>query len=142
VHRQLATELPERDGLRGLVVSASNEIEPGARAMLVLAEGLFRIDVVVHGDSLRTVVRNFTDRPLEVTQGTPGINLAFGEVAVLRPGRADLEFTLGAGADRLRARVTMATLRFDERGTVRVSANAVLRQDPGLARAAAGGRAG
>jgi hypothetical protein len=52
-HGILAHELPPgADGRRGLVLSASTEIEPGARAMLLLAEGLFRLDAAVSGDTL------------------------------------------------------------------------------------------
>jgi hypothetical protein len=131
VHSQLATELPAQDGCRGLVVSASKELESGARAVLLIAEGLFRIDVVVSGDSLRTVVRNVSGGPLEMRGGASsaaGESYAFGEVATYEPGRAQLGFTLGAADDRVLVKITLATLRFTERGTVRVSAQAIVRQ--------------
>jgi len=133
VHRQLATELPPRGGLRGLALSASKELEPGARAMLLLAEGLFRIDVTMHGDSLQTVVRNFSAGAIEMDgEAGPGggDSIALGEVATYRPGQAQMGFTIGAPGDRLLVKVTMATLRFADRGTVRVSAQAIVRQAP------------
>jgi hypothetical protein len=138
VHRQLATELPARDGIRGLVISASKELEPGARAMLLLADGLFRLDVLVYGDSMRTVVRNLSSGPVEMQSGTGGTggtggaagqSISFGEVSAYQPGRADLGFTIGPGDDRLLVKVTLATVRFVERGTVRVSGQAVVRSE-------------
>jgi hypothetical protein len=115
---QLATELQPRDGRRGLALSASKELEPGTRAMLLLAEGLFRLDVCVRGDSLQTFVRNLTSWPLDFT----------GDVSEYAPGRADLGFTLGAGDDLLMTKVTIATLQFAARGIVKVSALGIVRQ--------------
>ena len=130
-HNQLATELPARGGRRGLVISASKELEPGFRAMLMLAEGLFRLDVVVHGDSLQTSVRDLVGAGVRIRSG-PGVaggeSYAWGDVSPYQPGRAGLEFTLGSGGDQLLVKVTLATLRFTDRGTVRVSGQAIVRQ--------------
>jgi hypothetical protein len=41
-----------------------------------------------------------------------------------------MSFTLGASDDRLLVKVTLAKLRFTNRGTVRVSARAIVRQTP------------
>lgn len=131
MHGQLANEIELNDGRRGLLLSASKKIEPGARAMLLLAEGLFRLDVLVHGDSLQTFIRNFTAGPLEIIgdAGTPGgISVGFGAAATYSPGRADLGFTLGTAPDQLLVRVTIATLRFADRGVMQVSAQAIARQ--------------
>jgi hypothetical protein len=131
VHRQLANEIELRDGQRGLVLSASKEIEPGARAMLLVADRMFRLDVRVRGDSLQTFVRNLTEWPLELHGDAGrlgGTTTTFGEVGGYTPGRADLGFSLGSGDDLLMTRVTIATLRFADRGTIRVSAQAVVRQ--------------
>jgi hypothetical protein len=136
VHRQLATEVELRDGLRGLVISATKEIEPGARAMLLLADGRFRLDVLIRGDALQTFIRNLTDRPLEIRgeAGAPaGPTSTWGDAASYSPGRADLGFSLGAGDDLVEAKVTIGTLRFAERGTIRVSAQAIVRQATGAA---------
>jgi hypothetical protein len=132
VHPQLASEiaLGEDQGERGLVISASKDIEPGARAMLLLAEGLFRLDVLVTGDSLQTFVRNLAGGELRLQPeagGSDGV-VALGDVARLVPGRADLGFTLGEGADRVMTKVTIGTLRFADRGTIRVSAQAIVRR--------------
>jgi hypothetical protein len=133
VHRQLANEIELSDGRRGLVLSASKEIEPGARAMLLAAEGLFRLDVLIHGDSLQTFIRNFCTGPLEVhgdAGALGGISLVYGAGATYSPGRADLGFTLGAVSDQVLVRVTIATLRYTDRGVVRVSSQAIVRQAP------------
>jgi hypothetical protein len=143
VHRQLANEIELGDGRRGLVISASKEIEPGARAMLVLADGLFRLDVLVRGDSLQTFLRNLTDWPLDIRGDANGVHgpiSASGDAPSYSPGRADLEFSLGAGADLVKAKVTIGTLRYAQRGTIRVSAQAIVRQAAGaVAPASAGG---
>ena len=133
MQHQLANEIKLRDGRRGLVLSGSKEIEPGARAMLLRADGLFRLDVRIRGDALQTVVRNLTDWPLDIHGDAgelTGATTAFGEIARYAPGRADLGFSLGSGRDLLTARVTIATLRFAERGTIRVSAQAVVHNGP------------
>ncbi|MGA9857486.1 MAG: hypothetical protein WBQ18_06455 [Solirubrobacteraceae bacterium] len=132
MHRQLATELAPVEGRRGLVISASKEIEPGVRAMLVFAEGLFRLDVRVIGDSVQTFLRNHTGGRLDVAgeSGAPAGTVVLGAASAYGPGRADLGFTIGTAPDRLMVRVTIGTLRFAHRGTVRVSAQAVVRQAP------------
>jgi len=130
---QLATELQPRDGRRGLALSASKELEPGVRAMLLLAEGLFRLDVLVRGDSLQTFIRNLSGWPVDLSGDVGslgGPTFAFGDAAQYAPGRADLGFTLGTGDDLLMAKVTIATLRFAERGIVKVSALGIVRQAP------------
>jgi hypothetical protein len=115
------------------VISASKELEPGARAMLILAEGLFRLDVVVQGDTLRTVVRNLSPGEAQMSDspgGAPGISIGAGEIAAYEPGHAGISFALGEGVDRVAVETTIATLRFAERGTIRVTAQAIIRQAP------------
>lgn len=130
---QLAGELPPDDGGRGLVLSASKQIEPGARAMLLLAEGLFRLDVVISDDTIRTVVRNLSPGKLTIADpvdpGRPQ-GIAGAEALAHRPSSSRLEFSLGTGADRVSVAVQMGTMRFDERGTVQVTCQAILRQAP------------
>lgn len=131
--RQLAGELPPDGEQRGLVLSGSKEIEPGARAMLLLAEGLFRLDVVVSDDTIRTVVRNLSPGELEVADpvdpGRPH-GIAVGEALAYQPSSSGLEFSLGARGDRVEVAVRMATLRFNDRGTVQITAQAIVRQAP------------
>jgi hypothetical protein len=113
------------------VLSATKELESGARAMVILAEGLFRLDVAVRGDTLSTVVRNLSRGELAMESpgggDASGGGTGFGDVAPLEPGIARLGFTLGAGADRVRVSATVATVSHRERGTVRVTTRAVVR---------------
>jgi hypothetical protein len=45
------------------VISGSRDVEQGARSMLILAEGRFRLDVVPHDDTVQTIVRNLSPEP-------------------------------------------------------------------------------
>jgi hypothetical protein len=75
--------------------------------------------------------RNLTGWPLDIDRDAgslSGPTISLGDVDVYAPGRADLGFRLGSGDDLLLARITIATLRFPERGTVRVSTQAIVRQ--------------
>jgi hypothetical protein len=133
VHGQLTNSLEIADGRIVLVLSAAKEVEPGARAMLLLADGLFRLDVVVAEDTLRTVLRNLSGGAIETqtTLGTvTGESMSFGDADSYQPGRAGLGFTIGAGPDAVWVRAMIATLRFADRGTVQVGAQAIVRQAP------------
>jgi hypothetical protein len=113
------------------VLTASKELEPGARAMLLLAEGLFRFDVVVSGDTLRTIVRNLSGGRLQMggeTDSPDGVSIAQGDAVVYEPGRAAVSFALGAPGDQVDVSVTLGTLRFADRGTIKISAQATVRQ--------------
>jgi hypothetical protein len=98
--------------------------------MLLLAEGLFRFDVTIRGDTLRTIVRNFSSGELRMRGGAcgqEGANLVQGEASAYEPARAAVEFTLGSAGDQVDVSVTVGTLRFAERGTIKVSAQAILK---------------
>jgi len=60
--------------------------------------------------------------------GPDGGHVILGEAAAYEPARTAIEFTLGQPDDRVEVSVTLATLRFAERGTIRVSAQAIVRQ--------------
>jgi hypothetical protein len=111
-------------------MSASKELEPGTRAMLLLADGLFRLDVAVSSDTLQTIVRNFSSAELvmESVPYDPAASFVFGEAATYKPGIARVAFSLRDGSDAVRVSATIATLNFAQRGTVRVSAQAIVRQ--------------
>ncbi len=116
-----------------MVVSATKELETGARAMLLLAERLFRLDVVVSDDTLRAIVRNLSAAELDLEGGKGGdlgVALDFGDAAVYEPRRSAMALRLGRGEDQIVAVISIATLRFAHRGTVRVTAQAVVRPRP------------
>jgi hypothetical protein len=113
-----------------LALSASKEIEPGARAMLLLADGLFRLDVVLSDDTIKTVVRNLSAGELTlhdpVDPGRPQ-GVVFAEAYALRPSGARIRFSLGTDDDVANVDARIGTLRFDDRGTVRVTVQATIR---------------
>jgi hypothetical protein len=102
--------------------------------MLLVAEGLFRLDVAISGDTLRTFVRNLSSGQLQMHSGPAEPNAAsvvVGEAAAYEPARASVEFSLGVAGDRVDVHTTIGTLRFAQRGTVKVSAQAIVRQARG-----------
>lgn len=117
-------------GTGGPVLSASKDLEPGVRAMLLLADELFRLDIAVVGDALQTFVRNLTSGELELhgEVGQPRVaTTTLGLAARYAPSRADLRFLVGPPDARADTEVTIATLRFAERGLIRVSAQGIVR---------------
>jgi hypothetical protein len=116
-----------------MVLTASKELEPGFRAMLLVAEGLFRFDVTISGDTLRTIVRNLSSGELRMRggpYGPEGASLIVGQAAAYEPARAAVAFTLHDPDDELDVDVTLGTLRFADRGTIKVSAQAIVRRSP------------
>jgi hypothetical protein len=129
---QLALPGPASPGQETLVISASREVEPGARTMLLLAEGLFRLDVSLAGDALRTVVRNLSGAQLEVEEGDHGQgqpHLVFSAAPDYQPAQGRVRFSLGGGKDRVTVSAILGILRF-QRGTVQVTGQAVIRRAP------------
>lgn len=127
----LTRELVLPGGARGQVISSSKDIEPGVRAMLLLAEDLFRLDIMIMGDALQTFVRNLTTGELELSGevGQPRVaTTTLGLAARYAPGRADLRFAVGPEDARVLTKVTIATLRFADRGMIRVSAQGIVRR--------------
>jgi hypothetical protein len=98
--------------------------------MLLLMDGLFRLDVVISEDTIRTVVRNLSAG--ELTLGEPGdrgrpVGIGFGEAPAYRPSSSRIQFSLRKGDDLASVDMLLGLLRFDERGTVRVTAQATIR---------------
>lgn len=114
------------------MLTASKELEQGFRAMLLLAEGLFRLDVTLQGDTLRTVVRNLSAGQLVMRPGTgyPAAGIAFGDIEPYQPSQAQVGFSLGEGEDRVDVEALIGTLRLADRGTIKVSAQAIVRGGP------------
>lgn len=126
----LAGDLSLSGAGRVRVISGSKDLEPGARAMLLAAEGLFRFDVMIVGDALQTFVRNLTEGELELhgEVGQPRVAITtLGLAARYAPGRADLRFAVGRLDGRVVTEVTIATVRFPDRGIIRATAQAIVR---------------
>jgi hypothetical protein len=130
---QVSTEVPREGASPVTVISAGREVEQGARSMLVLAEGLFRLDVIPQDDMVQTVVRNLS--------GAPSAELRFhpvgGEASVLgsrdevvtgSTGRFGGEVVLiGAdGAERVVAKILVGSVCHLERGLTSFTAQATL----------------
>ena len=132
-HRQLVTPLPADGGNPALAISCSKDLERGTRATLMLVEKLFRFDVVVSGDSLRTVVRNLSWGELEIRprhHNEPGTNVAVGDSPRYEPTRTGLDFMLRSEHESIAVSVTIGALRLPSRGVTRISAQAIVRQAP------------
>jgi hypothetical protein len=87
--------------------------------------------VAVDGDTLRAVVRNLSPGELQMRGGPyapEGANIAIGTVDGYQPARTALEFALHSAGEAVEVTVTLATLHFAERGTVQVTAQAIIRQ--------------
>lgn len=101
--------------------------------MLLQAEGLFRMDVTLGGDMVKTDIRNLSPGEIETrgpATGPGGVSFGFGGVEAYQPGRVEFEFSLGSGSDRVEVNGLIATLRFHDRGTIRVTAQAIVRRAP------------
>jgi len=128
-HGQLVSQLPADDGRLSFAISASKDLEPGARAALILVQRRFRLDVVVVGDTLRTVVRNLSGGEIEVEHdrhNSAGTNVVLGEAIVYEPARAAVTFSLAGEHESVRVAVMIGTIRLAERGVTRVSAQAIV----------------
>ena len=72
--------------------------------MLILAAGLFRLDVMLRGDTMRIIVRNLSSGELEIESSVgdyEGGAVVVGDVSPYRPGRSSVAFALGHGDDRV-----------------------------------------
>jgi hypothetical protein len=120
---QISSEADE-GGARRLVMSRTAEVEDGARAALLLADGLFRLDLVVMGDTLRTIVRNLSSGPLEMERragdGYAQPDLLPGAQS-LHPSRTRLAFEV----DGWRVDAQLAVIGTGEPGSRHVTAQAI-----------------
>lgn len=114
-----------------ILLSCSREVERGARTALFTAPGLFRLDTVLEGDALRTVVRNLSPSELDMIgshHNKPGTNIVLGGAGVFEPARATIAFRLRSPVEEIGVEVTIGTLLLFEHGLVRISGQAVLQQ--------------
>jgi hypothetical protein len=125
---RVVRRLPDGDGL---AVSGSVELEQGARGVLILVDGLFRLDVCPRGDTLRVVTR-----PLAGTQaalggsGYSGAVVACSErldrLASLSPARFDVTVQLRRGDLTATAPVLIGALHFADRGITQFTGQTVV----------------
>ena len=132
---QLARTLDSPGGAV-VVLSASREVEHGARGMILVLPGVFRLDARPTGDTLQTIVRGFERRRLEFEgHGQRGPAFAYAEqtdqLAGLGPARFDIRFALRGERDTVRVETIVGALRFPERGVTRLTAQATVRRRDG-----------
>ena len=128
---QIVSELP---GSGAVQISASVEVEEGARAMMIFAEHLFRLDVVPSGDMVRLIVRALGETPVVFAPtagwGRTEVHVHGDvEIALSPASRFDARIAAGNRDGPELARVIIATVRLMERGTVRFSAQAIVGAD-------------
>jgi hypothetical protein len=131
---QVRTELPpsDREG-PSAAISASREVEQGARSMLILAAGLFRLDVIPHDDTVQTILRNLSPEPqavlrLEAVGGEAVVLGASNEALTPTTGRFGGEVVLVAadGSERTVARILVGSVCHLDRGLTSFTAQARL----------------
>jgi hypothetical protein len=104
----------------GLALSHAKAIEEGARAALLLAPGLFRLDVSPREDTLKIQVRNISGGPCDWSDGgQPLVVLAFD-------GPAISAHALRIDVDGRRADVLFSATRETERGRMQLVAQALV----------------
>jgi hypothetical protein len=104
----------------GLALSCCKPIEEGARAALLLAPGLFRLDVSPREDTLKLQVRNLSGGECSWTdRGQPLVLLAFD-------GPAISAHTLRIEVDGRRASVLISATRDSDRGRMQFVAQAAV----------------
>jgi hypothetical protein len=132
---QLTTVVPASggDGSPVTVISAAREVEQGARSVLILADGLFRLDVIPHGDTIQTAIRNLSsERRVDFRIGAVGgVAHAFGapgEIVALSTGRFGGEVVLIGedGRERDVAKLLVGSVCHLERGVTGFTAQATL----------------
>ncbi len=114
-------------------ISAGREVELGARSMLILAEGLFRLDVIPSADTIQTMVRSLSDEPQAELRsfdvgGETRVLGGPGDVVATSTGRFGGEVVLVAedGTERTVARVLVGSVCHLDRGITSFTAQATL----------------
>jgi hypothetical protein len=132
---QITTRIPaDGEGGAGLtVISAGREIEQGSRSMLILAEGLFRLDVVPEDDMVHTLVRNLSPHSrielrLDDIGGTTTTPEGSEKAEAISTGRfgGEVVLTEDDGEEWDVARLVVGSVCHVERGLTSFTAQATL----------------
>jgi hypothetical protein len=130
-HGQLASGLPGG----GLALSCHKLVEDGARTMMLLAPGLFRLDVRPVEDTLQVLTRSLYEGARWGTQ--PSAATDYGRKAddAPEPSRADFTFLAEIEPRPIMARITLTSTVDRERGLTHFVAHAIVREvEPGVVR--------
>lgn len=132
---QTRTEIPppEPDGQARTIISAARDVEQGARSMLILAEGLFRLDVIPHDDTIQTILRNLSAEPaieFRLSQVGGATYLLGDAQEALVPSTTrfggEIVLTGEDGAERAVAKILVGSVSHLERGLTSFTAQATL----------------
>jgi hypothetical protein len=130
---QSRTVVPREGGSPLTVISSAREVEQGARSVLLLAKGLFRLDVVPYDDMIHTVLRNLSTEPraeLRIEDvGGGAIRVGEGAGAIAPPtGRFGGKVALisARGDERVVARILVGSIHHPARGVTGFTAQATL----------------
>ena len=109
---QLETQLP--DG--GLALSCARDLPTGARVAVVLAPGLFRLDLRHLEDTLKISIRNLSGMPIRSLPdgGPPATVLTTDDVTIERPVATNARMRLRIGTRE--ANVVLSSLSGPEPG--------------------------
>ena len=130
-HAQLASGLPGG----GLALSCHKLVEDGARVMMLLAPGLFRLDVRPVEDTLQILTRSLHEGARWGTD--PAAATDYGRKAedTPEPARADLTFYAELEPRPVLARISLTSTLDRERGVTHFVAQAIVREvEPGMVR--------
>jgi hypothetical protein len=131
----MRSEVSARDegGSPVTVISAGRDVELGARSMLILAEGLFRLDVIPHEDTIQTMVRSLAaGRQAELRSidvgGETRVGGAPGAITPQSTGRFGGEIVLIGedGSERPVAKILVGSVCHLDRGMTSFTAQATL----------------
>jgi hypothetical protein len=123
---------PERGQAPVTIISAAREVEQGARSMLLLVEGMFRLDVIPHDDTIQTLVRGLSGEADAQLRSKPigGGGIAGGAPGedARSTGRFGGEVVLigSDGSERAVARLLVGSVCHLERGVTSFTAQATL----------------
>jgi ribosomal protein L11 methyltransferase len=120
--RQLETELPGG----GLALSSSHDLPTGARVAVLLAPGLFRLDLRHLEDTLKLSIRNLSGTAIRTlpTDRPPAMVRTAGDVTIDYPVATNARMRLRVGTRDVQ--VVLSALSGPDAGSGRVTAQAIV----------------
>ncbi len=130
-HAQLATGLPGG----GLALSCQKLVEDGARTMMLLAPGLFRLDVRPADDTLQVMTRSLHEGARWGTRPESATDYGRKADETPEPARADFTFVAEVEPYPILARIMLLSTIDRAQGLTHFVAHAIVREvDPGVLR--------
>jgi len=130
-HRQLASGLPGG----GMALSCHKLVEDGARVMLLLAPGLFRLDARPVEDTLHVMTRALHEGARWGTEPAAATDYGRTAAETPEPSRADFTFYAELEPRPILARILLLSTVDREAGLTHFVAHAIVREvEPGSVR--------